>query len=263
MQERHSNRELYFNEQIRTTEKYYIPYIRKYMERMPEEVLEIGCGEGGNLFPFAQSGCKVTGVDIVTSRIEQARSFFSERNQEGTFIASDIFKLKELQNKFSLILIHDVIEHIYDKTQFLSNIKDYLSSAGLIYIGFPGWQMPFGGHQQIARGRLISHCPFIHLLPASLYKSILQLFGEKEDVVKELLNIKRTKCTIEMFRRIAQQTGYRIINQELYFINPHYETKFGLKPRKLNKIIARIPYFRNIFSTSCFYILKPSDHNSE
>ena len=29
MQERHSDRERYFDEQARTTEKYYIPYIRK------------------------------------------------------------------------------------------------------------------------------------------------------------------------------------------------------------------------------------------
>ena len=56
MQERHSDRERYFDEQARTTEKYYIPYIRKCFPELPQEVLEVGCGEGGNLFSFAKLG---------------------------------------------------------------------------------------------------------------------------------------------------------------------------------------------------------------
>ena len=82
------------------------------------------------------------------------------------------------------------------------------------------------------------------------------LCGEKEDTIKELLSIKETKCTIEMFRDVVRQAGYRIIDQQLYFINPHYETKFGLSPRKLGKLISSVPYLRNFFSTSCFYILR-------
>lgn len=99
MQERHSDRERYFDEQARTTEKYYIPYIRKCCPELPQEVLEVGCGEGGNLFSFAQLGCSVTGVDIAAGRIAEARKFFAERGAEGTFIASDIFKLTELEHK--------------------------------------------------------------------------------------------------------------------------------------------------------------------
>ena len=29
----------------------------------------MGCGEGGNLVPFAQLGCRVTGIDIAECRI--------------------------------------------------------------------------------------------------------------------------------------------------------------------------------------------------
>ena len=71
MQERHSDRERYFDEQARTTEKYYIPYIRKCFPELPQEVLEVGCGEGGNLFSFAKLGCSVTGVDIAAGRVAE------------------------------------------------------------------------------------------------------------------------------------------------------------------------------------------------
>lgn len=72
----------------------------------------------------------------------------------------------------------------------------------------------------------------------------------------ELLDIKSTGCTIELFNRIARQANYQIIDRRLYLINPHYKIKFGLSPRRLNGVIAAIPYIRNFFCTSCFYILK-------
>lgn len=72
MQERHIDRKRYFEEQAQTCRKYYIPYIKNHIGHLPHKVLEVGCGEGGNLLPFAESGCEVVGVDIARSRIEQA-----------------------------------------------------------------------------------------------------------------------------------------------------------------------------------------------
>lgn len=259
MQKRHTDRESYFDEQARTTEKYYIPYILKNIGNLPGRVLEVGCGEGGNLLPFARRGCEVVGVDLAKSRIEQAELFFKERNLSGTFIYSDIFELKEYHRQFPLIIVHDVIEHIGNKKQFLSDLKKFLAPGGCIYIGFPAWQMPFGGHQQIARGKIVSHWPFLHLLPSPVYKMILKGFGEKENTIGHLLEIQKTRCSIECFLRVVERTRYKIVSRQLYLINPHYETKFGLSPRKLSKVLSDLPYVRNFFSTSCFYMLKDDE----
>lgn len=256
MQKRHIDRESYFEEQSQTSDKYYIPYIKEVIGSIPDNVLEVGCGEGGNLLPFAKAGCRVMGIDIDTTRIEQAGIFFAQRHQQGEFIVADISQPGKEETTFPLILLHDVIEHIEDKESLLSGLQNYLSADGTIFVGFPAWQMPFGGHQQIAHSRIISHLPFIHLLPSALYKRALKLCGEQERTIAELLNIKSTRCTIEMFHRIALQANYQIIDRRLYFINPHYKIKFGLSPRKLNGIIAAIPYIRNFFCTSCFYVLK-------
>lgn len=256
MQKRHTNRERYFEEQAHTSRNYYIPYIKRIVGYLPDKVLEVGCGEGGNLLPFAESGCRVVGVDIVASRIQQADAFYQKKRQKGHFIAADIFELKKEEGRFPLIVIHDVIEHIENKEQFLFKLHDYLKADGVIFMAFPAWQMPFGGHQQIAHSKIVSLLPFIHLLPCTLYKWILKLHGENEGTITELLDIKHTKCTIEMFQNLAEKAGYQISDRQLYFINPHYQVKFGLVPRKLNRIVAQIPYLRNFFSTSCFYILK-------
>lgn len=65
MQERHRNRSQYFKELSITSKKYFIPYIQQWQTLNADmNVLEIGCGDGGNLLPFSEMGCNTIGVDI-------------------------------------------------------------------------------------------------------------------------------------------------------------------------------------------------------
>lgn len=260
MQQRQLNRRQYFDELAITSQQYFIPYIAEYSKiEQGMNILEIGCGDGGNLLPFSRMGCQVTGVDMAKERIVDATRFFQEEKAQGVFIDSDVFLLKELEHKFNLIICHDVIEHIDDKQSFIAKCENMLASGGLMFMSFPAWQMPFGGHQQICRNRLLSHLPFYHLLPKSIYRRMLKMGGESNDCTKELLNIKRTRCSIEHFEHIVKKSPFEIVNRTLYFINPHYEIKFHLRPRRLWGLIGSIPYLRNFFTTSCFYILKMRD----
>ncbi len=257
MHKRHLDRAMYFKELAITCEKYYIPYISHYKTILPDlRVLEVGCGDGGNLLPFAKLSCKVTGVDLAACRINDATSFFKENKLQGDFIVADIFNFNSLGDQFDIIICHDVIEHIADKKQFILHLKSFLSNTGIMFIAFPAWQMPFGGHQQICKNKFLSHLPFIHLLPSTLYEALLRLFKEDKNAITELLNIKQTRCPIEKFLKIIHQTNCDIVNQRFYFINPHYEIKFSLKPKKLFPLISKIPYIRNFFTTSCFYIIR-------
>lgn len=257
MQERQRNRRQYFDELATTSEKYFIPYIEKFkLLTRGMRVLEIGCGDGGNLLPFAQRGIDATGVDISVNRIADARRFFEEAGAKATFIASDIFKIKDLEHSFDVIVCHDVLEHIGDKRGFIEGLKRYVKSDGVVFMSFPAWQMPFGGHQQICRSRIVSHFPFLHLLPATVYKAVLRLMGEQQAKIDEMLDIKSTRVTIEMFERLTNDAGGEIRDRQLWFINPHYETKFGLRPRRLCRFMSRIPWLRNFFTTSCFYIIR-------
>ena len=256
MQVRHNDRRMYFDELAQTCQEFFIPYILQFKKiDASSRILEIGCGDGGNLLPFSQMGCYTLGVDMAEGRIADARRFFKEYQVEGEFIAPDVFLLTDLHHSFDIILCHDVIEHIGDKNGFLSMIPDFLAPDGVLFMSFPAWQMPFGGHQQICRSKLMSHLPFVHLLPTSLYRGLLHLCGEKEDCINELMSIKKTRTPIELFEKTVADTPFIIKDRELYFINPHYKTKFGLQPRKLAEWIGKIPYLRNFFTTSCFYLL--------
>ncbi len=256
MQERHTNRQKYFDELVESSRKYFLPYVERFMfVGAHTRVLEIGCGDGGNLLPFAEKGCQVTGIDLSDTRIEQAKHSFKDAGCQGTFTAMNVFDLAT-GAQYDILLIHDVIEHITDKAEMLRHIKRLIAPGGLLFIGFPAWQMPFGGHQQICHNKWVSHFPFLHLLPSSLYRFVLCKAGEPATRVSELLDIKSCATTIELFEKLSKDCGYHVHHRQLWFINPHYEVKFGLRPRTLSPLMAHIPHLRNFFTTSCFYMLR-------
>ena len=131
MQQRHLNRKQYFCELANTAQTFYMEYLNTYIKLTPDtRVLEIGCGEGGNLLPFAEEGCQVTGIDICQSRINEAQTFFTECHQQGTFICQNFLLSEEPKTedeRYDLVLVHDVIEHIEP-----SNKRDFLLQILLI-----------------------------------------------------------------------------------------------------------------------------------
>ena len=103
MQNRQRNRALYFKELAITSRKYYLQYIKGFKNIDKElYVLEIGCGEGGNLLPFSELGCKTTGIDISETRINDARKFFQERILNGKFILDNIFNINSFNEKYGV-----------------------------------------------------------------------------------------------------------------------------------------------------------------
>ena len=102
---------------------------------------------------------------------------------------------------------------------------------------------------------LLARLPFVHLLPHAAYQGVLRLSGEPQGTINELMNIRKTRITIEQFEKLSCQ-HFRIADRQLWFINPHYESKFRLPPRKLWKLLGHLPILRDFFSTSCWYLLK-------
>ena len=257
MQKRHTDRYRYFREEAATTEKYFIPYLSEFMDVGDISVLEVGCGEGGNLLPFARRGCLVVGVDLSEQRVRQAESFFSRECAAGTFVCDDVMHYRGDGRLFDLIVCHDVVEHIPEKGKMLLALKRLLAPGGRLFVAFPAWQMPFGGHQQIARSWVVSHLPFVHLLPELAFSLMLRLFGEDASKINELIGIRRTRCTVEMFEREAAYAGYTVCDRRLWLVNPHYEVKFGLRPIRLCRQLSALPYIRNFMASSCFYVVRP------
>lgn len=267
MKDRYTDRRLYFDELVQTSSEFLSKYISGFFgKRQLELVLEIGCGEGGNLVPFAQMGCGVCGIDVSEKKIRHAVQFFSEDGLSGHFICSDFLQmdLSDHVGMYDLIIIHDVIEHIEpeSKIEFMVKAGRLLKKGGLLMVAFPAWKMPFGGHQQICRRRLC-RIPFIHLLPSGIYKGYLILLGENQETIKELSSIRRAAMSIESFEKLCESAGMTLLDRRLWLINPHYKVKFGLRPRELRKCLCKSRWLRNHMSSSCFYMLSCKEYDDK
>ena len=260
MFEFHADRRRYFDIQVDNATKYVLPFIEeKFSIKAGMRVLEIGCGEAGVLKPFIDKGCTAIGVEFDLIRIELANEYLKDEVASGklSFIGKDIYLVdaeKELGGKFDLIILKDVIEHIHDQPKLIAEMQRFLLPNGCIFFGFPPWQMPFGGHQQIAKNKWLSKLPYYHLLPRGIYKWLLK---RNDENITELLEIRDTRISIEKFERIATATGYNIINKIHFLFNPIYEYKFNIKARKQLPIIRNIPWLRNFVTTCVYYLITP------
>lgn len=255
----HADKQRYFQNQVKNSKDYIVPFVAAILNDRPQgRILEIGSAEGGVLKAFTDKGFNCTGVELVESRVVDAEVFMAEElaSSKVRFVCRNIYDIdlqRDMGGAFDLIILKDVIEHIFDQEKLLGKLKEFLTPGGQIFFGFPPWYMPFGGHQQICKNKMLSLLPYYHLLPAFAYKALLQLFGEHEATVKELLEIKETGISIERFERIAKSQGYKVVAKTHFLINPIYELKFGLKPRKQFGLIKQIPFIRNFFTTCVYY----------
>lgn len=261
MQERHTSRKTYFDEQVYTTEKYVIPFIHEVFPiHSGSKILEIGCGEGGNLVPFMDMGCEVTGIDMAANKIENAKAFLVNHPHYNRLrlITDDIYNQTPGNEAFDLIFMRDVLEHIHDQEKFMHFVKGFLKPDGKLFLGFPPWQSPFGGHQQMCINKYLSKIPYYHILPRKVYKMILKWGGESDAKINGLLEVKDTGITLERFNKIVKRAGFSKTKTLLYFINPNYEVKFGLKPRPQWAFLTAIPWVRNFVLTTCYCLLEKS-----
>jgi len=259
MHEFHTDSDRYFLMQKMVCEEDILPFIEKYNSIGREtRVLEIGCGTAGVLCAFLERGCRGFGVDMDNYSLNYAREKSAEyiASEQLTLIERDIYSVdfkKEFQIKFDIIILKDVIEHIPDQEKLLKRIQSFLAPSGIIFIGFPPWQMPFGGHQQICRNKFLSHLPYFHLLPMPIYRGILKIFKEGSE---HLCDLKKTGISIERLENFAKKAGYKIIDREYYFINPIYKFKFKLKARKQASLLRSIPFVRNFYTTCAYYLFQ-------
>lgn len=213
----HENRQRYFEHQCRVTADYVIPFIEGSGSLLlGARVLEIGCGEAGVLKAFLERGAHAVGVDRNATRLNRGKQLLADAIAEGrlTLLHRDALTLgndEQFIDAFDLIILKDVIEHIDDRPALFALMTRLLRPAGRVFMAFPPWQMPFGGHQQICRSRVLSRLPYVHLLPMPTYEKLLRAFGEQPGRVSSLVATKRTGISTLQFDELLDRCNYQAI----------------------------------------------------
>ncbi len=97
------------------------------------KILDVGCGGGIICEPLARLGAKVTGIDFAPNNIKAANTHSKKNKLKIKYIYKDIEKSK-LDEKFDLILMFEVLEHLDNWKKTIKNIKQNLNKDGTIII---------------------------------------------------------------------------------------------------------------------------------
>ncbi|MBT5575284.1 bifunctional 2-polyprenyl-6-hydroxyphenol methylase/3-demethylubiquinol 3-O-methyltransferase UbiG [Alphaproteobacteria bacterium] len=98
------------------------------------QILDIGCGGGLLAEPMARLGGDVTGIDGSSSAIETARlhAKSSELNINYSVISAE--ELADTDINFDIIYASEVIEHVANRSLFLSAIERLLAPNGIVIL---------------------------------------------------------------------------------------------------------------------------------
>ncbi len=93
--------------------------------------LDIGCGHGGVCSELINKGYNVSGIEINDSAIKslQSKGYKTYRR--------DITKPLNINSKFNIILILDVLEHLFDPVHLLQEAKKIVKNNGHIIVTIP------------------------------------------------------------------------------------------------------------------------------
>ncbi len=189
------------------------------------KVLEIGAAYGETLFYLKQNGIasEVVGVDI----FEDAKNKQNYKPLDQ-FIFGDIEKidLPEYFQHFDLILLPDVLEHLFEPKSVLETLKKYLKEDGKIIISMPN----------------IRHY-------SALYKIVFKGdFKYEESGIFDYTHV-RFYCR-KNIQELLETAGYKVLKQESSIIN--YQGK------SIAKLINLITFgiFEEFFSTQYFFVVK-------
>ncbi len=100
-------------------------------------ILDAGCGDGVLSFLLAKEGAKVTGVDYSKDAIKFAAERVRSLDVHIDFKVGSVCELPLLESSFDAIVSSDVIEHLDNVPQFLSEIRRVSKSNAIVIISTP------------------------------------------------------------------------------------------------------------------------------
>jgi 2-polyprenyl-3-methyl-5-hydroxy-6-metoxy-1,4-benzoquinol methylase len=131
-----------------------------------DKVAEIGSAEGGVLHALAEAGAsEAIGTDIAIERIQTGELITKIAGLDVKYSTHDIIGEEphaEWHNRYDLVILRDVIEHLDSAYTALANIRKIMKPCGYLYVTFPSYYSPFGGHQHTLAGNALTKLPYIH-----------------------------------------------------------------------------------------------------
>jgi SAM-dependent methyltransferase len=257
-----ANEKHYWGYQYRLGAEVLVPYLRERgVFQQGTRVAEIGCAEAGVLMAFVEAGAGAgaLGTDIEQHRLANGRIIAEAAGIPLTLSTHDVLfdePLPEWRNAFDLVILRDVIEHLDDTYLALKNIQKLLKPHGYLFVEFPPYNSPFGGHQHLLRNTF-GKFPYAHLLPKPLFNRMLHTGWHDVDIA-EVRRLHSIRLSPAKFKRAAREAAYSLVHEQYFLLRPVFKMKFGLPTIPLTGI-KWMPGVKEMLSLEANYILQALD----
>ena len=117
---------------------------------LPEaaQILEVGCGSGGNFAMLSRFG-QVSALEID----ETARTYARSRNLAEVLPGRLPDDIPYRGKTFDLIVMTDVLEHVKKDERSLKNLRDYLGDPGFMLVTVPAYEALWSRHDELHHHR--------------------------------------------------------------------------------------------------------------
>jgi SAM-dependent methyltransferase len=128
-----------------------------------KRVLDCGCGAGSYAVEYARLGAKTVGVEYQREKLRRAPGVL--------LMAADASALPLASESFDVVVLNEVLEHVPDQRQVLSELRRVLVPRGRLVLMSPNRLYPFESHGvtlRFGQRPLPAHTPFVPYVPLPL-----------------------------------------------------------------------------------------------
>ena len=102
-----------------------------------QTILELGCGEGGNLVNVLAARRAVPRIVVGLDLFERKLSFARRQGVPAAFVCADAGVLPFRNGAFDLVLCHDLLHHLEDREGALEELRRVTKRGGTVWIVEP------------------------------------------------------------------------------------------------------------------------------
>ena len=248
----------YFEYEYKVANEIVIPWLRRYVRFDRTTVGDFGCHQGGVLQAFRELDGVVAGQGFDVNAESIARSPFAG-TADFRIQVGDILQLDPARHRFDLILIRDVLEHIARYREALLRAKACLKPGGHIFVSYPPYYSPFGGHQQVA-GNWTRLVPYLHYLPKRMFFRLMRIadnaYMKAADSIGDLESVRATRLTLAKAERAFAVAGLQRRAAQYFLFRPEFKVRYGIPVIPAGPL-AHLPVAREALVMGVYYLLTP------
>lgn len=121
-------------------------FLKRFLKTTENQILEVGCGTGGNLEVLGEWG-EVVGLDISPEALA-----FCQKKGFNNLVLGSAEKINFADNYFNLVVALDVLEHLVDDFKAIKESERVLKQGGYLLVTVPAYRFLWSEHD-----RALSH----------------------------------------------------------------------------------------------------------